>query len=651
MRVTKCGTILPLTFITCLLFGQAYSQINITRYYNPGLPIVVIEDYLPVSFQWNMKGDLQALINEGINSLDEGNTSIALINLNRAIQIDSTLWMAHYYRGICYKRLGVYDSSNYDFLSTIKLNAKLAEPHVELAENYIEHDEHRKASHELEIAIEKNPAIPQIYYNQAALALFENNNVNKARRLYKKATEVAPRYPDAYLMQGLLTAYKNDSKEAFELIGKAIQADSSYSLAYFWRGFILLESNKTEACLKEWNSLIQYNPTNIMYLAMRGYLYIELNQFDNAYIDFKNAFKAEEVNENRFAGKQSALDKKIDLHAAANYLIANGYGLDETAFAFLKKGFCLMLVNKKRDALESFTHAENIQPSATVYFLKAVAFEHLGQHPQALEYYTRALKRDNDIFDAHKKRTVYRLELKDWAGVNEDLQQMFRLEPNSLVAHRLSGLAKGHQQDYSGALNHLNKFLEKDTSDFEMYKTRAVCYTMLNKRDEAHNDLVILLKKEPSDWPLRDEVSGYYLMLKDTIQALTVLKEYADLKPDIYLARKKMAAIYVEQGDFIRAESLIEVLKKQIDENYQPWEFSDLYMWEGIIASNRKDYKKAIDRFSLAIKRDRENRLARYHRGKTYQQNGQLKKALEDFEYLASVDFQDSKAIYNSLKN
>lgn len=640
---------LVLSLLMLVTSNQATAQINITRYFRPNLPIVVMDDYLPVNFQWNMSGELQALINEGINSLDENKTSTALLNLNRAVRIDSTLWMSRYYRGICYKRLGLVDSSNYDFLATINLNPTLAEPHIERAENYIERKQLRKASRDLDLAIEKNPSLPQIYYNQAALAIFESN-INKARRLYKKANEVGPKYPDAYLMQGLLTAYKNDSKEAFELIGKAIEVDSTYSEAYFWRGFILLETNKTEECLKEWNSLIQYNPTNVLYLVMRGYLYIEQNQFDNAYLDFKNALKADEVDENRFAGKQSALDKRIDLQAAANYLIANGYGLDETAFAFLKKGFCLMLVEKTREALESLTHAENIQPSATVYFLKAMAFEHLGEHPKALEYYTRALKRDNDIFDAHKKRTVYRLELKDWDGAHQDLQDMFRLEPDSHIGHRLSGIVKGHQRDYAGALKHLDKFLAIDTTDFEIYRTRAVCYTMLQKRDEAHRDLLVLLKKEPLSWPLRDEISGYYLMLKDTAQALTVLKEYADLRPAIYLPKKKMAAIYVEQRDFAHAESLIAEVKKMIDEHYQPWEYSEIYMWEGVIASNRKDFKKAIDKFSLAVKRDRENRLARYHRAKTYQQTGQIKKSLEDFEYLAAVDFQDSKAIYASLK-
>lgn len=389
-----------IVIISCL---AVTAQVNITRYYNPQLPIVVMDDYLPVTFQWNMDGKLQALINEGINSLDEHNPAVALVNLNRAVRIDSMLWMSRYYRGICYKRLGLTDSANREFQATINLNPTLAEPHIERAENYLVTRQSKKASRDLDMAIEKNVALPQIYYNQAALAIFEGN-INKARRLYKRANEVGPKYPDAYLMQGLITAYKNDSQEAFDLIGKAIEVDSSYSAAYFWRGFILLETNKTGECLKEWSSLIQYNPTNVMYLVMRGYLYIELKQFDNAYLDFKNALKSEEVDENRFVGKQSALDKKIDLHAAGSYLIANGYGLDETAFAFLKKGFCLMLVEKQREALESFTHAENIQPSATVYFLKAVAFEHLGDHPKALEYYTRALKRDNDIFNAHKKK-------------------------------------------------------------------------------------------------------------------------------------------------------------------------------------------------------------------------------------------------------
>lgn len=138
-----------------------------------------------------------------------------------------------------------------------------------------------------------------------------------------------------------------------------------------------------------------------------------------------------------------------------------------------------------------------------------------------------------------KKRTVYRLELKDWDGAHQDLQDMFRLEPDSHVGHRLSGLVKGHQKDYAGALEHLNKFLAIDTTDLEMYRTRAVCYTMLQKRDEAHRDLVIVLKKEPESWPVRDEVSGYYLILKDTAQALIVLKEFATLRPEVYLPKKR----------------------------------------------------------------------------------------------------------------
>ena len=80
---------------------------------------------------------------------------------------------------------------------------------------------------------------------------------------------------------------------------------------------------------------------------MRGCLYIELEDYDNAFNDLRKAMRARAVDEERFTvGAQTVLDKRIDLQFAANYLITNGYGLDEKSFGFLKKGFCLLLSGK-----------------------------------------------------------------------------------------------------------------------------------------------------------------------------------------------------------------------------------------------------------------------------------------------------------------
>lgn len=629
-------------------FSKSYGQIDLTRYYNPGLPVLVMDDHMKIDFAWKMKGNLQALINEGINSLDEDRITVALVNLNKAIQIDSTLWMSYYYRGICYKKMQILDSAEYNFLSSIALNSGQAEAYIELAEIYIAKKQIKKAERALDQAIEKNPTLPQSYYNQAAIAFFEGNT-NKARKLYKKANEVGPKYPDAYLMQGLLTAYRSNTKEALELIGKAIEVDPTYSTGYFWRGMMLLQDNRIEECLNDWNNLIQYNPQNAMYAYMRGFLYIELKKFDKAFIDFKTALKAQDLNENKFTAKQSKLDKQIDVYAGARYLIANGYGLDETAFAFLQKGFCQLLIGQKKPALESFTHAENIQPSATVFFLKAIAFEHSAMHNEAMEYYTKALKRDNDIFDAHKKRSVYRMELEDWQGVTEDLDNMFRLEPRSPIAYRLRGLAKAHQKDYAGAVNDLSKFIESDSTDNEINLTRVTCYTLLGNREEAHRNITRLLKTDSANWILRSEMVSNYLVLKDTTQALAIIQEFTQIKPGYFIPYKRMAEIYILKKDLKNTQMLIEKIKPMISEATHGLDYSDLYLWEGLIAYYNNDHKEAISKFDKSIKRYVRNWDSYYWKAKAYEKAGQIKKALEGFKALADIDYRDSKACYQTL--
>jgi hypothetical protein len=55
--------------------------------------------YEDIPIIWNMKGKLQADINEGLNALIEGNANVAEYNFSNALKVDSTLWQVYYYRG------------------------------------------------------------------------------------------------------------------------------------------------------------------------------------------------------------------------------------------------------------------------------------------------------------------------------------------------------------------------------------------------------------------------------------------------------------------------------------------------------------------------------------------------------------------------
>src|SRR5690606_31978073 len=230
-----------------------------------------------------------------------------------------------------------------------------------------------------------------------------------------------PRFPHAFMMQGLLKfkARKKDN-ESIKLFDKAIAADSTYAPTYFWKGLAWITLDRPDEGLSSWTKLSTLAPHNTFYTFMRGFLLIEIGDFDNAFNDLRKAMKAIAVDEEKFVGGQTILDKKIDLQFAANYLITNGYGLNETSFSLLKKGFCLLLAGNPKTAVEEIKKAEAIEPSGTVFFLQALAYEHSGDHKSAFRYYSKALEKDIDNFDAHKKRSVYRTELQDWKGANED---------------------------------------------------------------------------------------------------------------------------------------------------------------------------------------------------------------------------------------
>jgi Tfp pilus assembly protein PilF len=79
--------------------------------------------YEEIAITWNMKGILQADINEGLNALVEWNASVAEYNFSNALKIDSTLWQVYYYRGVTRKLLRKFPAAVQDFKNAVRLHS------------------------------------------------------------------------------------------------------------------------------------------------------------------------------------------------------------------------------------------------------------------------------------------------------------------------------------------------------------------------------------------------------------------------------------------------------------------------------------------------------------------------------------------------
>lgn len=628
---------------------KAWGQVDISRYFDENsFSFLDIYDHLDPAFQWTMEGNVQASLNEGITSLQEGKLETALANIEEAIKLDSTQWVSYYYKGICHKKLYKLKQARTDLLKALALNPKLAEARVELGEIYEAQRQTEKASKEYAIAIDLNPKLVQAYYNMGNLKLMTGDG-KSALRNYEKCNEVDPTFPDAYVNQGLLKfKVKKNDNQSIAYFTKALEVDSLHSQAYFWRGMAYLSLEKIQNCVDDWSQLIRLNPSNTFYIFMRGFLYIELNDFDKAFVDLRRAIRSREINENKFVGTQTIIDKQIDLYAAANYLIAQGYGLKEQTFTTLKKAFCLVLSGKNNEALKTCEEAVTMQHTGATHYLKAIVLEHLNRHNDAYVDYSIALKLDNDIFDAHKKRSVYRMELRDWKGANEDFDDMFRLQEGSPVAYRLRGFARSHQKDYQGAISDLTQFIKTDSTDYEAVRTRSVCYALLKMNKEANEDMMSLLLLKPNDWSLRKDVVHNYLALNDTTAAITLLDEVDDYSPT---ARMMLVQIYAGQKKWDLAQAVaLRII--QSDTPYRhPAELSDLQLWLGMAEFSKSNYLEAITYFNKSLKIDRDNFEAKYVRAKAYEHLKETKKALGDYKDLMNKRYKDAKERYLALAN
>lgn len=625
------------------------AQIDFTKYLDENsFPLIDAMDHLEPSFKWNMKGNVQVYMNEGINFLQEEDLELAATNFDEVLKLDSTSSIAYYYRGVCKKKQLKFNDAKKDLVKSKQLNSTQAETYIELGEVYHLMRDLAKASTEYEKAIALNPLLAQAYYNLGSVAVAKGD-VRKGLRYYQKCNEVNPKFPQAYVMQGVIKflAKKKDS-ESIALFDKAITADSAYSLSYFWKGLALISLDKPQETIKTWNKVVQFNPENTFYTLMRGCLYIELGDFDNAFNDLRKALRNTAVDEERFVAGQTILDKKIDLQFAANYLITNGYGLNEEAFAYLKKGYCLLLSGKKKEALDNIKKAEQVQPSATVYFLEAIAYEHSEDHNSAFAYYNKALKLDNDNFDAHKKRSVYRTELKDWKGANEDFREMFRLQPQSPAAYRLRGLSRSNEGNYKGAIEDLNRFIKTDSLDYEVIRTRSSCYLLLGQEREANEDVRRLIKIG-NDWGLYETVANNYLTLQDTSNAIEIWKEFAAEKPGIFIPHMELARIYMHRKNWDSARVQVDRAMPLLAREAMPQKYSELQCWDGTLDFHQAKFASAITKFTLSLKTNSNNLQAKYLRAKSYEKTGEAKKAIADLKDLKNVHYGDSELLYKAL--
>lgn len=642
--------------------------------------VLSLEDYAEVPVTWNMKGESQAFLNEGINELRDENYASAVDQLTRALEADASATVAYYFRGVARKRIflrpemdserrfrkvnirAIAEAQN-DMELYLKTNPDNKEGTLELGKILVASRDSKRAAKQLTRFMDKFPDDARGPY-YLGFALMDQHETAEAIRSFKQCEEVDPAFTSGLTQLGFLMmddqkkqgekmqidpAKLNQAKGYFN---RVLKIDSMQLTARFLRFAIAADQKRILEAMEDINFLVRYNPANWKFKLNRAYLEIDLEMYDQAFADLRPALEATHVSESNFVGKQTNADRRIDIQNAGNYLLHHVYGYPEEERTIFRKAYCLMIIGKYTEARKLLNDRRSLQKESCTHFLIGVCFEHEQLYLEARGEYLLALEIDPDIFDANKKCGIIYTSEGKWKESLPYFLILEKLNPTYNQTYNLRGVVYYNLRNFPKAIDDFSKFLDQDTTNKEVFYNRAMSYKKMGNDLMYLTDLVHSMNFSEINMRQLMEVLDLHIQKGDT----AILKDYAaqlikvpsrwGLGIDLEIMKVKLMQLE-RNWLFINDRYNRLVLKKNYGDN--PTYISFTMSAKASQYLEVDDLDEAIDLLNKSLKYDNKNWLAYHERGIARLRRNELEKALSDFELAAGLGDQRAAAMVRRL--
>ena len=136
----------------------------------------------------------------GVGYMQEGNFELAMIRLQRALELNPRSAEAHDALGVLHERLGQHDEAEASFRKAIRFQPNLSRAHTNFGSFLCRRGRVEEAEQEFEAAV-ANPLYenPEIAYTNAGLCLYQAGDLDKAEQHLRRALQINPRVGVALL--------------------------------------------------------------------------------------------------------------------------------------------------------------------------------------------------------------------------------------------------------------------------------------------------------------------------------------------------------------------------------------------------------------------------------------------------------------------
>lgn len=167
---------------------------------------------------------------------------------------------------------------------------------------------------------------------------------------------------------------------------------------------------------------------------------------------------------------------------------------------------------------------------------------------------------------------------------------------------------------------------EKVKADLHMQI--AISYMNSGRYPQALTELLQAEEIDPQDAVVQSNLGYVYYMRESYELAENHFKKAISLKPNFSDAKNSLARVYIETGDYKKAESLL----KEVLNDLTYVDYTKAYINYALLQFKRKNYSLAADYFKKVLEKDRENCLAQVYLGRCYMESGDLGLAVPQLE-------------------
>lgn len=353
------------------------------------------------------------------------NPNRAIVDYNRAIELNQGYSEAFYYRGNIKSFLKDIEGSIMDFSKAIRLKPDYFHAYINRGSAKCNLKDFRGGISDYNIAVNLNPNYSDTYYNRG-LAKSKLNDFKEAVIDFNKSIELNPTQSMAYFSRANIRSHLKDLKGAIRDYSILIELSPNYLYAYFARGNIKYDLKDLNGAMIDYGKEIELNPFFSGAYNNRGNTKSDLKDFKGAIIDYNKAINLKHDNLEAYNNRGNA---KFDLKDFKGAIIDYNKA-----------------INLKLDYSEA-------------YFNRGAAKAKLQDYESAIADYNKAIKLNPYLSNAYYNRgNAKKNYLRDFKNAITDYNKVIELNPRDSDAYYNRGIAKERLKDFKGAKADFDKF-------------------------------------------------------------------------------------------------------------------------------------------------------------------------------------------------